>query len=189
MKIRTRTLMKNLLSGLALSLLVGSCSSVKAGKKADMIGGALFSSREDQQLAFVKHQESYLRVCAETDNDFATAHSTGIGLGFKGTNLNESGNTGEVVLGGRSPAVLITRELMYRACEMVLNLNLNAEQATDLYLKTLESIHDIASANTSIGTQALISGINSNTDALQPSDGSDDTSDVDEDSYQDDDDE
>jgi len=56
-------------------------------------------------------------------------------------------------------------------------------------LKTLESIHDIASANTSIGTQALISGINSNTDALQPSDGSDDTSDVDEDSYQDDDDE
>ena len=40
----------------------------------------------------------------------------------------------------RTPSVLITRELMYRACELATNFNLTKQEATAVYLKTLNVV-------------------------------------------------
>lgn len=154
--------MRYLLIILSMIYLAACSSQVAKSKKTKLDGGALISSSEDQQLAFVKRHKSYLRICAETDNDFGTAHSSGIGLNFKGVGLSENSNVGEIALGGRSPSVLITRELMYRACEMSLNLNLSSEQAIEIYLKTLSAIPAIAGANSGAGTKVQSANVSSN---------------------------
>jgi hypothetical protein len=46
----------------------------------------------------------------------------------------------EVELAGRTPALLMTRELFFRACEFSSNYQLNKEEAKSLYLKTLEGV-------------------------------------------------
>ena len=65
---------------------------------------------------------------------------------------------------GRSPAVLAARDIMYRACELIGNLNLTPEQATVVYtdsLKIAASILKTEAATTtitqtsSLGVQAL----------------------------------
>jgi hypothetical protein len=48
-----------------------------------------------------------------------------------GESLTENG------LGGRTPAVLMTRELFFRSCEFSRNYNLTKAEAYQLYLKTL----------------------------------------------------
>ena len=43
---------------------------------------------------------------------------------------------------GRTPAVLITRELFYRACELTVNANLDSKDALDLFYKVLNVVDD-----------------------------------------------
>ena len=45
-------------------------------------------------------------------------------------------------LGGRTPAVLMTRELFFRSCEFSRNYNLSKAEAYQLYLKTLAAVSD-----------------------------------------------
>ena len=62
---------------------------------------------------------------------------------------------------GRSPAVLAARDIMYRACELIGNLNLTPEQATVVYtdsLKIAASILKTEAATTTI-TQTSTLGV------------------------------
>ena len=43
-------------------------------------------------------------------------------------------------LGGRTPAVLMTREWFFRSCEFSRNYNLTKQEAYQLYLKTLAAV-------------------------------------------------
>ncbi len=43
-------------------------------------------------------------------------------------------------LGGRTPAVLMSRELFFRSCEFSRNFNLSKDEAYQLYLKTLAAV-------------------------------------------------
>jgi len=49
----------------------------------------------------------------------------------------------EVEMAGRTPSVLITRELFYRLCEFSRNHELDKNEAKDLYLKTLSTVKDV----------------------------------------------
>ena len=71
-----------------------------------------------------------------------------------------SSSSGDEML-GRSPAVLAARDIMYRACELIGNLNLTPEQATVVYtdsLKIAASILKTEAATTTI-TQTSTLGV------------------------------
>ena len=57
--------------------------------------------------------------------------------------------------GGRSESVLITREILYRTCEFILNHDLNQAQAIALYQQALSTAQAISTSNTMTGTTAV----------------------------------
>jgi hypothetical protein len=63
-----------------------------------------------------------------------------VGGGGDSDSTGESDNSEETELAGRTPAVLITRELFYRLCEFSKNQNLTKDEAKDLYNKTLSAV-------------------------------------------------
>lgn len=54
----------------------------------------------------------------------------------------DSQNSSEVEMAGRTPTVLIARELFYRACEFSFNFKLDKTEATAIYNKTLDIIKE-----------------------------------------------
>ncbi|WP_209347516.1 hypothetical protein [Pontixanthobacter sp. CEM42] len=77
---------------------------------------------------------------------------------------NDSGGVGEgeesreTGLGGRSPAVLFSRDIFFRACEFSRNYELEKSEAIDLYKTTLEAastaFQNEASATNEVMTKA-----------------------------------
>ncbi|MDN3645529.1 hypothetical protein QWY75_04810 [Pontixanthobacter aestiaquae] len=77
---------------------------------------------------------------------------------------NDSGSIGEgeesreTGLGGRSPAVLFSRDIFFRACEFSRNYELEKNEAIDLYKTTLEAastaFQNEASATNEVMTKA-----------------------------------
>ena len=55
----------------------------------------------------------------------------------------EDESSEEVEMAGRTPAVLMARELFYRACEFSENYKLTKKEALDLYSKTLDSVTQV----------------------------------------------
>jgi len=79
----------------------------------------------------------------------------------------ESENSGEEEMSGRTPAVLITRELFYRACELILNAQLDKKEAIQVFndvLKVVGNGWEKESANTrvTIGDKLTVTTNNSN---------------------------
>ncbi len=71
---------------------------------------------------------------------------------------------GSLATGGRSPAVLIVRELLYRACEFSTNYDLDKDEAKAFYLKHLDALSGIISSQTESGDSALSSAVASSDD-------------------------
>ena len=57
-----------------------------------------------------------------------------------------------IALGGRNPAVLITRELLYRACELSMNLNADSAGTLAIYREFLDIAQRIAATQKQEGT-------------------------------------
>lgn len=66
-----------------------------------------------------------------------------ISVGNESDAGGESENSQEVEMAGRTPAVLIAREMFYRLCEFSKNQKLDKTDAKDLYVKTLDVIKDV----------------------------------------------
>lgn|GEM_PF-2389406 len=103
-------------------------------------------------ISAVKRNSDYL-LCKEPPPDAVFTQEASEGFSFSlisnSTAGEDSGesieeHSGELEMQGRTPAVLITRELMYRLCEMTRSHNLQADDITKLYDKTLDLIHDLA---------------------------------------------
>lgn len=74
-----------------------------------------------------------------------------------------------VNLGGRNPAVLIVREILYRGCELAANHALSAEQNLALFRESLDKIVQIAQIPMQgAGTAAAISAGGATAAPLQP---------------------
>lgn len=108
------------------------------------------------QTTYIKPEASGLRYCADTNVDFAATKSGGISttFGYKGATdqLGDDASSGADNFGGRDPAVLISRELMYRACEFLANTNISGEAAVTIYAGTLDAIIRIAQSQQLTGT-------------------------------------
>ncbi|NRA18774.1 MAG: hypothetical protein HRU04_25080 [Oceanospirillaceae bacterium] len=162
--------MKFLLNHIRLILLfialfaVTGCSTKTAIKHTateNFNGIHIYSTTSDMQSSFLKDRSSNEHFCDARASDVADSESEGFGLSAafidQQESFGESSSHGAITLGGRSPAVLITREVMYRTCEMIMNLNLDKEEALDLYMKTLNLISVVVKNDANNGS-ASISG-------------------------------
>jgi len=127
------------LSFVTLSFLFSGCST--SGVSAPILhtqgGLSTFTLSEDTETSLIKDPDSVLKFCGARESDAISAKQDGLSLGFGAGGSQESlgatNGSGALSLGGRDPLVLITREFMYRVCELSLNHNLNKQETIDLY--------------------------------------------------------
>jgi len=147
---------------LAVVTMSASCGMTPAQPRVDDVGAiSSISSTSDLQTTLVKRHGDPERYCAARQSDVADTRSDGGSLSVGSENIGEGGSQGDLSLGGRSLAVLIVREMMYRACELSLNLNSDADQTIAIYTMFIEKKKEITAIQTESGTSALGQGANS----------------------------
>ena len=78
-------------------------------------------------------------------------HGADLGNG----SLSASGGAGSISLGGVTPGVLISREILFRTCEFTINQKLDQAAATDLFKSVLEQVVSIAENDTAQGSESV----------------------------------
>lgn len=152
--------MKNIYISVFAVMLAG-CSAGQVREPYSMQEGGLviFATDQDQKMLFTKDVErnDSHRFCMTPQHDAAASYSSGIGISG-GTPLIKEGisagnSKGELALGGRSPSVLIARELMYRACELTSNHNADIKTTLEVYERFLQAIEKMTVTQTEGGSQ------------------------------------
>lgn len=126
-------------------------TSQRREKLVDRDGIDVIGSPADRMHVVIKNDTSKERYCKGPGPDMATTASAGVNLGVAGAaavpgtgSLGESASRGALDLGGRTPTVLLARELFYRACELTLNIRPDQATALSIYKMTLDSVERIA---------------------------------------------
>lgn len=146
--------------GLSICFLfaISGCHSFgHKGNMHEVKGVSVVQGESSEQFTYMKDHESLARFCAETDTDTQTTKSRGLSVSAEGDSVSDDKSSGAVTLGGRDPTVLITRELMFRACELMLNTNAKTPEAVKIYAKTLEALLKIVKAHKGVGTVSISS--------------------------------
>lgn len=94
---------------------------------------------------YVRSKVSQFNICVHNSADaaFDQGGETGISATLSGgenEGINNQKNANDVEMSGRTPAVLMARELLYRVCELSTNYNLSKEEVLKLYGDTLKTI-------------------------------------------------
>lgn len=112
----------------------------------DLETETLITNTASQAHTFVHATKSNKIICTQPfpDAAFDQEEEGDFSLSFISLGGDESTAVGEgseeVELAGRTPTVLMTRELFFRACEFAHNFNLEKEEALAIYNKTLETV-------------------------------------------------
>jgi hypothetical protein len=127
---------------LALSACSGQSTEMVKPSVMEVNGLRIYNADSEHQTSFIKDHGSSERVCFSRGEDAVETQSSGISgdLGFLNTSedMSETSSRGAVVLGGRNPAVLISREVFYRICELTINLNLSKDEAIKLFREGMD---------------------------------------------------
>jgi len=97
-------------------------------------------------------------ICDDPGPDAALNEFADAGFSFSLVKVGDTGDgqnsdsIGEAGLGGRSPNVLITREVFYRFCEFAGNTTLTDDQRIALYQATLDAVVSINQTNLGNGS-------------------------------------
>lgn len=147
---------------LMLATLLAGCGTIAKLAGNDDKGHAIYDRQgldflvEDasKKTTIIKDNNSLERFCRSPNPDFASGTSSSVTLGLThGPSIGTGSGVAIDALGGRSPAVLLTRELMYRACELALNLNANEALTKEIYWKFLSTIEFALKNQTGAGSQ------------------------------------
>ena len=126
----------------------------KGHEVVDRKGLDLVVEDASRKTTILKDKDSLERFCRSPNPDFASGQTSAVSLGLgHGPSVGSSSGAMIDSLGGRSPALLITRELMYRACELALNLDANADLSKEIYWKFLATIELAIKSQTGTGVQ------------------------------------
>ncbi len=97
-----------------------------------------------------------IKFCSEPAPDSDESIQDGVSASIPSIKGNDqvgvSEGTGVGSLGGRNPAVLITREVLFRLCEMGINNGANFKDQAALFIRSLELIESISNSKMSQGT-------------------------------------
>ena len=109
--------------------------------------GIIYSNPSlSESISKKKTSDSAICLGRGADTAYETDDSSNLSIALvnSGETEKDAGGlnafAGEEEMSGRTPSVLITRELMYRACELATNFNLTKQEATAVYLKTLNVV-------------------------------------------------
>lgn len=137
-------------AGFLFSLLIFSaCSATVPQPHASSFGGLVaHTTTEEMETNLIKSPEDIHQYCAARESDAVNApqngFSLGFGLGATKEDVSTTAGGAALSLGGRDPFVLITREFMYRVCELSLNHNLDKEETIALYKYFIDKLIVIA---------------------------------------------
>lgn len=133
-------IMKAILLVIISTFLISSCTGARSKIETETYGGLrLISSNPDNEVTIVKTHGSLERFCASRDVDAVATTSGSLGLTVAGDSISEGASNGDMSLGGMSPTVLIVSELLYRVCELSVNLNLDEEATLEIYKVFLDA--------------------------------------------------
>ena len=128
----------------------------KEGKIYERNGVSTLLMPSDMREVYFKDRRSFERHCRAPGPDVSIQSSSGISLGASivGQNdeLSDTNGQSGLALGGRDPAVLLTRELMYRACELVSNLNADKKTTISIYNRFLRTVEKGIKMQQLVGT-------------------------------------
>lgn len=134
----------------------------------------------EHRMMMISDPKSFRRFCAEPapDASISITDSESEKVDVLGKEEKMGDTTSEVAssLGGRNSTVLLARDILYRACELLANTNANFMQSREIFLQSLKTIEALgaesqATISSKIGTTSTINenlGINkssTNTDA------------------------
>ena len=145
--------MKNARGFLLLLLpLLAGCATTQLEKKenlVDRMGIDVIGSPADRVHVVIKDDKSLERYCKGPGPDFSVTASNGVSLGASiplasGANVGTTSGRGALDLGGRSPAVLLARELFYRTCELMVNIHADPTTSIALFKATMDAVERIA---------------------------------------------
>jgi len=161
-----------------LSGLVG-CAGIAEPKvqSVPLNADSLFSSTGALNTSTVQRAGSDFVVCmgpgADVAFDQSDSSNISISLISRGSDSDGLTNTAsEVELTGRTPSLLMARELLYRTCEFSKNFQLSKKEATQLFIETLKGVVGvwrIESGNTKvrIGDRLIIGADQSVTEQVK----------------------
>lgn len=142
------------LLGLAFAVLATGCGVLQPRAVIASLGSEsdhhVITKTAALTTTMVVPRDTRYFLCASPPPDavFTQAETVGLNINVlnfgKGTDDSASESSTEEGMMGRTPAVVLTRELLYRFCEFQLNQRLTREQAIDLYRQNLSIIRDIA---------------------------------------------
>jgi hypothetical protein len=148
------------ISFLLISIVVVSgCAIAPPKPHVQKVNGLMVvSNTADVEGLIIKDRSSPEQMCAGRMVNVSDTSDVSLGVS-QGTTAESIGvGTGMVSLGGINPAVHMTSELMYRACELSLNLNLDNNETAKIYDGVLAAIVTISGHySTSTGTKSVVS--------------------------------
>lgn len=143
----------------ALALLVASgCAANPFEDRIDVAsaGGLdVITYNSELDVAVQRANGAEGRYCLSPGTDAVPIQSGALALSDRQIGASGAAGDGAATLGGRSPAVLIAREVMYRTCEFSLNNDMTPAQALSLYQQALSTVQAIAAAENQPGTQPV----------------------------------
>lgn len=157
------------IAALTFGLGTTGCANLPdSGRRAealiDRAGVDVIAADGTRQITYFKDRGSNERFCRGPGADALVTGSSAIELGLptRAAGVGEIGSSasrGGLDLGGRSPAVLIARELLYRACELASNIN--ADPATErlIYRQFLDAIVTISKTQSGPGSAGLAADV------------------------------
>jgi hypothetical protein len=123
---------------------------------------SFITSSAETSTTYLKTSDDNHHYCAGVSPDATYSESKSGGFSLNFLNLGGASpsneafseeNSGDEMV-GRTPALLLAREIFYRACEMSENAGLNSDQQLDLFLRSMDMAVDLLkneTQNTTIG--------------------------------------
>jgi len=151
--------------GLLILWTLSGCSSPPGGSRQsetliDRGGVDIIAADSTRQLTYLKERNSTERFCRGPGADSLNTGSEGVSVALpiagRSVGLGEQRTSGGIDLGGRNPALLITRELMYRACELASNTNADPVTERQIYLQFLQAVISISKNQLGTGVAGLV---------------------------------
>jgi hypothetical protein len=140
--------------------MIPDASDGRAEKLIDRAGIDIVAGDAGRHFTYLKDQGTMERMCRGPEPDFSRTASGGISTAMPTimgsvAAIGDAASKGSLDLGGRDPAVLITRELMYRACELAANTNADPATEREIYRQFLAAIIEISKNHAGTGSTPL----------------------------------
>ena len=135
----------------ALPFMIASCADIYEPKPrtSDLREKTVLSSTASLSHMVVRGPKTDLITCTQPSPDaaFDQGEAADVALTLISLGGDDQGgeeeSSSEVEMAGRTPAVLMARELFYRACEFSENYKLSKDEALTLFTKTLDSVTQV----------------------------------------------